>query len=66
MIVDYAYPAMMAEHAMKNLHSMALKQNYDRAIEAGVEALAEMSMTISALKQMKEKQNALRKQAETV
>lgn len=65
-MIDYARPAMMAEHAMKNLHWMAVKGDYDRAIEAGVEALAEMKLAVMALSHMKEKQDALRKQAETV
>jgi hypothetical protein len=62
-MIDYAHPAMMAEEAMKKLHWMAAENKYDLAIQAGVEALSEMRLAVTALKYMKEKQNALRQQA---
>ena len=65
-MIDYAYPCMMAEAALKNLHFTALDKDYDTAIEHCLIALTETRMTLNALKHMKEQQDALRKQTETV
>lgn len=55
LMVDYAYPCMMAEKAMKKLHNAMLENKHDAALEAGIEALAEVRLTIQAIKDMKEK-----------
>lgn len=65
-MIDYAYPCMMAEAALKNLHFAALDKDYDAAIEHCLVALTETRMTLNALKHMKEQEHALRKQTETV
>ena len=62
-MIDYAQPAMNAEHAMKELHWSAIEGKLDEAIEHGLKALTEVRLTITALKHMKEKQNAIREQA---
>ena len=54
-MVDYAYPCMMAEKALKQLHAAMLEQNHDAAIEAGLQAAAEIKLTLTAIKDMKEK-----------
>lgn len=65
-MIDYAYPAMMAERAMKDLHQAALENKFDAAIAHGIEAITEMRLTINALKDMKDKRDALRQQTQTV
>lgn len=53
-LVDYAYPCMMAEKALKNLHALMLEGKYDEAVTAGIEALADVRLTIQAVKTMRE------------
>lgn len=65
-MIDYAYPAMMAERAMKDLHQSVLENKFDAAIAHGIEAITEMRLTINALKDMKDKRDALRQQTQTV
>lgn len=65
-MIDYAHPAMMAERAMKELHWAAIGNDFDTAIEQGITAITEMRLTINALRDMKERHNALCKQTQTV
>ncbi len=65
-LIDYAHPCMMAENALKKLHDAALQRDYDAAVQYGIEAAVEVRLTIQNLKLMKEQENALRKQTETV
>jgi hypothetical protein len=65
-LIDYAYPMMMAENAMKEAHIHMLNREYDQAIEQLLVAVTEARMTLNAVKHMKEQHNALRKQTETV
>lgn len=65
-MIDYAHPAICAERAMKDLHTAALENDFDMAINYGVAAITEMRLTINALKHMKEQQNALRQQTTSV
>ena len=65
-IVDYAYPCMMAETALKNAHDAMLEQDYDVAIGEALTALAETKLMINAIKDMKERQDALREQTSSV
>jgi hypothetical protein len=60
-IVDYAYPCMMAENALKKAHDAMLEQDYDTAIDEAFVAIAETKLMINAIKDMKERQDALRK-----
>ena len=62
-LIDYAYHAMMAEKALKKLHNMMLDNDFDEAVEAGIQTLADVKLAINAIKHMKEKQHALREQA---
>jgi hypothetical protein len=54
LMVDYAYPCMMAENALKKAHDMMLENKYDEAIEEGLKAMAETKLMITAIKDMKE------------
>ena len=65
-LIDYAYPLMMAENALKGCYKAALAQEYDVATEVAMNAMAEIKLTITALKHMQEQKNALREQAETI
>lgn len=55
LLVDYAYPCMMAEKALKELHQHMLAGDYAQALEAGDTAMADIKLTIIAIKDMKEK-----------
>lgn len=65
-MIDYAYPAMMAENALKELHEAMLNQDYDKAMKAGMNAMVEVRMTMNAINHMKERHDALRQQTQTV
>ena len=65
-MIDYARPCMMAEAALKNLHWAAIENDLDTAMEHCLIALTETRMTLNALRHMKEQQDALRKQTETI
>jgi len=58
-LVDYAYPCLMAEKYLKELHNAVLKGNYDAAIEFGLQAMVEVKITINAIRHEKEKANEL-------
>ena len=58
LVVDYAYPCMKAEKSLKNLHKAAIEHRLGDAIECGMLAMADLKLTISALKDMKEKADA--------
>ena len=52
-IVDYAFPAMMAEKALKDAHLFMLAQMYDEAAEQTLTALAETKLMLNAINDMK-------------
>lgn len=64
-IVDYARPCMMAEKALKELHEAMLKQDYARAMKAGLDAMTEVRMTMNAINHTKESANELAKTRNT-
>jgi hypothetical protein len=55
-IVDYAYPCMMAEKALKQAHEAVLKNDFDGAIEQTLQAIVEARLMLGSLQVMKEKQ----------
>ena len=55
LMVDYAYPCMMAEKALKKVHDAVLSQNLDIAVEQTLIALTEARLMLTALKEMREK-----------
>lgn len=58
-VIDYAYPCMMAEQALKELHQAMLAKDYDAAIEAAHKALVETKMTLNSVVLMKEQEDAV-------
>ena len=65
-MIDYAYPMMMTEKAIKEAHNCMLENDYDTAVEQMITAMIEAKMTINSIKHMKEQRDALRKQTEAV
>jgi hypothetical protein len=55
-LIDYAYPCMKAERALKDLHDAMLMRDYPKAIEAALQALAETKLTLNAIRYEQEKQ----------
>ena len=55
LMVDYAYPCMMAERALKDAHDAMLDREYDKAIEHTLEAMVEVKLMLNAIKEMKER-----------
>ena len=53
-MIDYAFPTMMAEKALKDLHYAMLKNDYDQAIEAGALAVIHAQEAIQSIKIMQE------------
>jgi hypothetical protein len=60
-LIDYAYPMMMAERAMKSAHAAMLSQDFDAANEHMLNVAAEVKLTMNSIKHMKEQHDALRK-----
>jgi hypothetical protein len=54
-IVDYAYPAMKAEAALRALHEAALKKNWYEALEQALQTIRWAAETHAALKVMQQK-----------
>lgn len=54
-MIDYAYPCMMAENALKEAHIHMLNNEYDKAIEEGMRAIAETKLMVNAIKHMQKK-----------
>lgn len=65
-MIDYAYPMMMTEKAIKEAHNRMLENDYDSAIEQMFVAMTEAKMTLNSIRYMKEQRDALRKQTEAV
>jgi hypothetical protein len=55
-VVDYAYPCMMAEKALKELHQAMLNNDYDAALEHALTAMAETKLAYNAIRHTKESQ----------
>lgn len=53
-VVDYAYPCMMAEKALKELHQAMLRGDVDAALEHALTAMAEAKLTYNAIRSTKE------------
>ena len=65
-MIDYAYPMMMTEKAIKEAHNHMLDNEYDKAVEQMFVVMTEAKMTLNAIKHMKEQSDALRKQTKAV
>ena len=55
MNLDYAYPTMMAERSLQDLHDAMLENRYDDALLAGLNAIVEVRLAIAAIKDMKDR-----------
>lgn len=53
-MIDYAYPCMMAEKALKDLHNAAIEGRLADALEHALTAIAEARLTYQALVAMSE------------
>jgi hypothetical protein len=54
-IVDYAYPAMMAEKALKAMHDAALEKNWHGALDSAIMTIKWVTEAHAALKVMQQK-----------
>lgn len=54
-LVDYAYPCMMAEKALRELHDAMLRKDYDVALEKALITMAEAKLAYHAIRYTKEK-----------
>jgi hypothetical protein len=52
-MIDYSYPCMMAETALKNLHNAAIEGRLDDAKEFALVAMAEVRLVYQSLEHMK-------------
>ena len=59
-MIDYAYPILKAEQALKELHNAMLRKEYSKAIEVGLVAIAETKLAINAIKHEHESTSANR------
>lgn len=66
LMIDYAYPCMMAEKSLKEAHHAMLERQYDAAIEEALTAMAETKLMITAIRAMKEQSDALYQQTPSV
>ena len=54
-MIDYAYPTMMAEKALKDLHDAMLERRYGDAKEAALRCVAETKLARIAIEIMEER-----------
>jgi hypothetical protein len=54
-VIDYAYPTMMAERSLKELHDAMLENRPDDALLAGLNAIVEVRLALVAIKDMAER-----------
>lgn len=54
-IVDYAYPTMMAERYTRELHSYALKHEFDKARDCAMKAIQSLWNAQKSLEVMEQK-----------
>ena len=54
-MIDYAYPTMMAEKALKDLHYAMLKNDHQAALEAAGVALEQTKEAVKAIEHMRKK-----------
>jgi hypothetical protein len=53
-MIDYSYPCMMAETALKNMYNAAIEGRLDDAQEFALEAVTQARLTYQALEHMKQ------------
>lgn len=60
-LIDYAHPAMMAENALKEMHWAMLENDFDKALEFALAAMADTKLAYNAIKLQKERADELAK-----
>ena len=55
-MIDYSYPTMMAEKALRDLHQAMLRRDYDSALGHALEAATQCRLTSIAIRDMAEKE----------
>ena len=55
LMVDYAYPCMMAEKALKELHDAMMHRDFKRGKKAALLARGETKLALTASNDMEEK-----------
>lgn len=58
-VIDYSYPCMMAERALRDLHAAMLRNAHEEAMEHALTAMTEVKMAYNSIVLMKEKRDAL-------
>lgn len=53
-LIDYAYPCMMAEKALRDAHNSILKRDYDAALESAMQAVVECRIMVQSIREMRE------------
>ena len=53
-MIDYSYPCMMAETALKNMYAAAIEGRLDDAQEFALVAMAEVRLVYQSLEHMKQ------------
>ena len=54
MLIDYAYPCMMAEKAMKDVHRCMLGRSYEEALERAQDCVAHVEAVMFAITHMRD------------
>jgi hypothetical protein len=65
-LIDYAYPLMMAEQALKKAHDYLLEEDYILAMDQLEKAVVEVRIARNSVIHIKEKSDALHKQTQTI
>jgi hypothetical protein len=53
-MIDYAYPTMMAEKALKELHAAVLARRYEDARQAALKCMVECRIAYQSIRVMEE------------
>lgn len=54
MLIDYAFPCMMAEKALKDTHAAMLMRDHEEAYAKAVDCIAHVEAVLFAITHMKE------------
>lgn len=65
-LIDYAYPMMNVEAALKKAHAYLLEEDYVLAMDQLTLAVVEAKIARNSVQHMMEKRDGLRKQTKTV
>jgi hypothetical protein len=65
-LIDYAYPLMMAERALKKAHDYLLEEDYILAMDQLEKAIVEVRIARNSVIHIKEKSDALHQQTQTI